>query len=300
MALAIYGVENQAKIHYAMPVKNNLYDAIEYACQVEEIAKIHRKQMKYKKAGKLAGDKESEGTEKVSGDEFLSGFWKSDRLVPSITLTIYFGAKKWDAPINLIDMVGKDEKDEDKAKLLKLMSNYHVHLIAPKQMKDEDIMKFQSSFREVMFFIKYLDDKDKLKDILISDSSRFEHLERRAADVIKAVTNMNIEYGKVKGNKEEVNMCAAVEEMVKEGEENGMRKVAMKMHRNGFSVDSIAEYVDYPIEEVKKWIDSAGIGDEARISGQEKRNVESSKGCSEPMFGEDMFKDFFSTMRFFI
>ena len=29
----IYGAENQAEIHYAMAVKNNLYDALEYAGQ---------------------------------------------------------------------------------------------------------------------------------------------------------------------------------------------------------------------------------------------------------------------------
>ncbi len=37
----LYGVENQTEIHYAMAVKNNLYDALEYAGQVEEAAKSH-------------------------------------------------------------------------------------------------------------------------------------------------------------------------------------------------------------------------------------------------------------------
>ena len=44
----LYGAENQAEIHYAMPVKNNLYDALEYAGQVEEAAKPHRKEMNRK------------------------------------------------------------------------------------------------------------------------------------------------------------------------------------------------------------------------------------------------------------
>lgn len=42
----LYGVENQAEIHYAMAVKNNLYDALEYAGQVEKIARAHRKNRK--------------------------------------------------------------------------------------------------------------------------------------------------------------------------------------------------------------------------------------------------------------
>ena len=39
MEYVLYGAENQAEIHYAMAVKNNLYDALEYAGQVEEAAK---------------------------------------------------------------------------------------------------------------------------------------------------------------------------------------------------------------------------------------------------------------------
>ncbi len=48
MEYVLYGAESQAEIHYAMPVKNNLYDALEYAGQVEEAAKSHRKEMKRK------------------------------------------------------------------------------------------------------------------------------------------------------------------------------------------------------------------------------------------------------------
>lgn len=53
----LYGVENQVAIHYAMPVKINLYEALEYAGQAEEAAKSHRKTMK-KKKGKLFADED--------------------------------------------------------------------------------------------------------------------------------------------------------------------------------------------------------------------------------------------------
>ena len=83
----LYGAENQAEIHYAMAVKNNLYDALEYAGQVEEAAKSHRKEMKQKKEqGKTSAD---EDRKTPSAGEFLSGFWKEDRLIPSITVTIF-------------------------------------------------------------------------------------------------------------------------------------------------------------------------------------------------------------------
>ena len=41
----VCGAEAQARIHNAMAVRNNLYDALEYAGQVSEAAKSHRKAM---------------------------------------------------------------------------------------------------------------------------------------------------------------------------------------------------------------------------------------------------------------
>lgn len=53
MEYVLYGAENQAEIHYAMAVKNNLYDALEYAGQVDETAKSHRKEMKRRKSREM-------------------------------------------------------------------------------------------------------------------------------------------------------------------------------------------------------------------------------------------------------
>lgn len=36
------GIENQADVHYALPVKNMIYDALNYGKQVSETAKKHR------------------------------------------------------------------------------------------------------------------------------------------------------------------------------------------------------------------------------------------------------------------
>ena len=80
----LLGIENQSDIHYALPVKNMNYDALNYGKQVSEIAKEHRKKKDIKDSG-----------------EFLSGFTKADKLKPIITLTIYFGAEAWDAPRRL-------------------------------------------------------------------------------------------------------------------------------------------------------------------------------------------------------
>lgn len=59
----LYGAEVQAKIHYAMPVKNNLYDALEYAGQVEAVSREHRREMERRKSEKDAEKKVMKNTE---------------------------------------------------------------------------------------------------------------------------------------------------------------------------------------------------------------------------------------------
>lgn len=244
----LYGIEAQSEIHYAAAVKNNLYDAIGYAGQVEEAARSHRRAMKQAKA--------DSGTEqqKPNAGEFLSGFWKTDRLIPSVTVMLYFAPDAWDGPLSLFDMM--EVKDP---RILSFIDNYHVRLIAPAQMTDDEIMKFQSSLREVMFFIKYSKDRENLNRILKANEKRFREVERRAVDVIEAVTNSGIKYDE---SEVSVDMCQAIQEIRKEerrlGEQDGELKKAQEAAKNfyqlGVEVEKIAQGVGYAVEMVKEWL----------------------------------------------
>ena len=243
MEYVLYGAESQAEIHYAMPVKNNLYDALEYAGQVEEAAKSHRKEMKRKKGEEAPAE---EGGKTPSAGEFLSGFWMKDRLIPSITVTIFFGSEEWNGPLSLFEMI--DVSDPD---VLACMDDYHVRLIAPAQMTDDEIMKFQSSLREVMLFIKYSKDRENLSRVLATNEKRFRELERRAADVIEIITNSGIKYDE---SEEVVDVCQAIQEMKKESEQKKAMEVAEKLHEMGLGTEKIAQAVGYAVETVKGWL----------------------------------------------
>ena len=203
------GTELQSEIHYAMAVKNNLYDALEYASQVEEAARSHSQEREKRRKNPEAYREKP----KPNSGEFLSGFWRSDRLIPSVTVCVYFGAKEWDGPLSLFDMM-----DEIDPEFRACMSDYRVHLLAPALMTDDDIMKFQARLREVMFFIKYSKDKTALNNILETNQERYRWLERRAADVIKAVTNCDIKYDE---EEDHIDMCQAVKDMCQESWDNG-------------------------------------------------------------------------------
>ena len=87
----LLGIENQTDVHYAMPVRNVIYDALQYGRQVADIAADHRRNKK-DFPGKSNG-------------EYLSGFFKEDHIRPIITLVIHFGAEEWDGPLSLHEMM---------------------------------------------------------------------------------------------------------------------------------------------------------------------------------------------------
>lgn len=205
-AYCVMGIESQAEIHYALPVKNGVYDFLQLSRQVSEAARSHRQAMKEKKEG--AGQEEGKPEE----GEFLSGFWKSDRLVPVITLVIYFGSESWSAPLSLKEMYsGADSV------LLAHAPDYHVNLIAPGEMEDVEIDEFRSNLREVMMYIKYSKDRAKLDEIMERDSN-FQSMERQAAEVINVVTGSKLKYPEGKGS---VNMCLAIQQMREESRIEG-------------------------------------------------------------------------------
>ena len=194
-AYVLLGIENQTDIHYAMPVRNLIYDALQYGKQVSDVSAKHRKE---------SGNGHNRG-------EYLSGFYKEDRLTPVITLVVHFGADAWDGPLSLHEMMSVD-----KPEILQMVPDYRIQLIDPARMKPEDLMKFETSLREVMGYIKYSKDKEGMKTYMAGNSRTM--LERTAAQVIKAITNTPIE---IPEGLEEVNVCEAIEEMMKDSKAEG-------------------------------------------------------------------------------
>ena len=173
-----------------MPVRNGIYDFLQYGKQVSDIAARHRKQK----------DKAE------SNAEFLSGFYKTDKIVPVVTLVIYFGANEWKGPISLMDMM-----DTLSPEFTEYVQDYKIHLIQPFNISDDDLQKFQSSLREVLGCIKYSQDKEKLS-IFMKDNPRM-NMEAMAARVIEVMTNMSIE---IPEGEEKIDMCKAIEDMIQD------------------------------------------------------------------------------------
>ena len=190
----LLGIGNQTDIHYAMPVRNAIYDALQYGKQLSDIAAFHHRNRKLRGRG-----------------EFLSGFRKTDRLTPVITLVIHFGEKPWDGPLSLHEMM-----DIPDPAIKNLVSDYQIHLIDPARMTQKELEKFSTSLREVLGFIKYSRDKNQLS-AFIRKSKQIE-IEQEAMLVIKEITKTPL---KISEQEEKVDMCKAIDDMIKENMEIG-------------------------------------------------------------------------------
>lgn len=132
-------------------------------------------------------------------------------------------------------------------------------------MTDEEIMKFQSSLREVMFFIKYSRNKEKLNEVLESNQRRFQRLEKRAVDVIEAITNAGIKYDE---GEVDVDMCQAIQEIREEerrlGELEKSKEAARNFYEMGIEIEKVAQGVGYTVETVKQWL---GLAEDRQKKG---------------------------------
>ena len=227
----LLGVENQTDIHYAMPVRNIIYDALQYGKQVSEVAKKHKNQ--------------SDGKRHNRG-EYLSGFYKEDRIRPVITLVIHFGADEWDGPLSLYEMM--DLEDE---KLLEFVQDYRIFLIDPYKLTHDDLEKFSSSLGDVLGYIKYSKDKNALSKFL--NDSQVMIIDNDAARVIRDITNTPIYVPDGKG---EIDMCKAVKDMIYE--ERILTLIEL-VRDNSLSIEKASAKANMTVEQFKKVMEDTNI-----------------------------------------
>ena len=102
----LFVLENQQKVHYAMPLRQMLNEALAYYREYTELALQNETEKEY-----------------ASGAEFLSRFKKTDRLHPIISLCVYYGEEEWDGPVTLKEMLNVPEH------LQNLVADYKIHLV---------------------------------------------------------------------------------------------------------------------------------------------------------------------------
>ena len=179
----------------ALRGKNKLYYSMQYFVQVEELTNAHR-----------------EKKDLESGNEFVSGISRKDRITLVITLVIYWGPDNWDGSRSLHEMF--DTTDET---MLKYAPNYELNLITPADMQKGDFKKFKTELGHALKYIKNSGDAESLTKEVEADPA-FKSISRRTADMLNIVTNSDLV---IEEKGDSVDMCKAIQGIREEGIELG-------------------------------------------------------------------------------
>lgn len=207
----VAGIETQAEPDYAMPLRIMCYDAGTYWKNASGIRRETRK-----------------SPEGLSPGEYLYGFRRESRLYPVITIVLYTG-REWDGPRSLhgiLDFTGLPEGTES------LVPDYGLRLVEIRRLEDTGV--FRTDVRKVFDFIRYADDKEKLRELTAGDPY-YASMEEDAYEVAAVCTDaaglLRVrDHHRKKGK---IDMCRAIEEMVAEGKAEGIREGKAEGIRQG-------------------------------------------------------------------
>lgn len=232
----LLGIENQSSVHYAMPVRVMLYNAITYTEQVDKMIKEHR----------LQNDIEI-------GSEYLSGYKKEDRLVPIITITLYWGEETWDGPVSLKEMYAEYDSC-----LEHFIDDCNINLFSIVDEKSFD--GFTTTLGKIFEALHYRNNYGSLKKVIENDKV-FLHLDKESAEILNEFANIKMP----RKNKEgEYDMCTAIKQMEKiytdKGLDKGLKALVetLKPILNDFqlvcdAVRSNEDYKSYTDEQIRKY-----------------------------------------------
>lgn len=165
MDFVLVGIENQDKVHYAMPIRVMVEDAAGYDEQMRRIRREHRR------AGGL------------EGAEFLSGFSREDRIRSGLHHRPVLRAGAWDGARDLHSLMAYEGLPEE---LKPLVNNYRIHVLELQRFGD--LSRFRTDLRQVFGFIQRAGDKDAEQVYTDENRTVFEALDEDAYDVISVLT----------------------------------------------------------------------------------------------------------------
>ncbi|MBR6152162.1 MAG: Rpn family recombination-promoting nuclease/putative transposase [Lachnospiraceae bacterium] len=202
MRVAIISLENQSKVHYAMPIRMLNEEAVMYHEQWREIAAEHEKR------------------KDLSGAEYMSGMAKGETVRPVILLVVYWGKEEWNGPRNLRDMIDWEGYPEE---IRNMITDYPLHLV---EVRKEGVGEsFKSDLREVFGFLQRAEDRERLRTYVEENREAFQHMATDACRTLEVMGNVEIinhdHEDKEDGKEVTHDVCKAIEDMKEESRLEG-------------------------------------------------------------------------------
>ena len=195
----ILGIENESMVDETMPVRNMIYDALEYDKQIRKIIS--------NPMGKS-----------------LNG----NKLKPVITLVIYWGKGVWTGPISLLEMMEESVVKQYK----EYISDYKINVLSLNEIDEEELDKYETALKYVILFSQSKDSGEKIERIVKENKEEYEKLKASAIRVIEDMAD-----GKMKIEIEEGvgDMCKGIDEIYEKGRGTGIEQGENKKEKEAIN-----------------------------------------------------------------
>lgn len=196
----IFICENQSEIHYGMPIRMLLYDAVQYGEQ------MRKKQKENKEAGSLK-----------TPAEYLSGIHKGEKFLPVVSVVFYYGEKPWDGPVTLEEMIDLPEGFEE---LKEFLPTYKMHLVEPGNIDPDS---YSGDWKTILEVLRLTGDPKALAEYAENHEGELEKLSEESQSAMLAMLG---EKRKLKKREEESNMlCTAFREFKEEAKKEAKKEI---------------------------------------------------------------------------
>lgn len=195
----VLGLEPEASPHLVLPVKYMNYESVQYDRDYKNRMAGHRRRRDLGRDGYISG---------IAGDE---------RLMPVVTVGIYFGREKWAGAGSMGELTGIDYFPPE---IRPFCNDFRVNLVNVGALETEGM--FTTDLREVFGFLRRQDDWPELERY-VRENEAFRHLKEDAFDVIAACSDSReLAVRKEDFGKGEVfDMCLALKQMEEQAARRG-------------------------------------------------------------------------------
>lgn len=230
--IVILACEHQDEIHYAMPVRSMLYDALSYTEQIHQIKNIRK-----------------ENKELKSSAEFLSGLKKSDLLSPVVTVIFYYGEEEWDGNQELHGLLGINR--EEYRLLKQYVPNYKINLIDPRRL--DSLECFQTDLQMIFGMLKYRGNKEAFENYILTNKDYFSNIDEDSYNAARMLLKSENKLKEIKPGSGGINMCKALDDLyqdgvnegrkqgIEQGIEQGIKALIQDYLEEGYSKEKIIE-----------------------------------------------------------
>ncbi len=228
----VIGIEGQSRTDYLMPLRNLLYEALEYESQV--------------------GQKRKEVRERtgLSEEEFLSGFGATDKLHPCVIFVMYYGREQWKGSL---DLMGILDLEGIPAALQRYIYNYEMHLIDVRRMKNTDV--FRTDLKQIFDFLGCAEDKEKLHRLVLQDEA-YQNMDEDAYDLVVAYSRAEgaLSVKKYCGEEGKVDMCKGLADLIADSKAEGkLEAIKSIMESLNMTAEQAMDVLKIPKEEREKY-----------------------------------------------